>query len=371
MTEASERTFVVAEAGVNHDGSLDQARRLVDVAAEAGADAVKFQTFRAEDLVTTGAPKTEYQQETTGREQSQQAMLRDLEVGPDEHEALRAHCREAGIMFLSSPFDVESARFLVDQLGLDTLKVPSGEITNGPLLLTLARLGTDLIVSTGMSTLGEVERALAVLAYGLVNDPGEGTPGARTFREAYECRSGRERLSERVTVLHCTSEYPAPEESVNLCAMDTLEQAFGLPTGLSDHTTGIAVPLAAAARGASVIEKHFTLDHDLPGPDHAASLEPGMLEAMVSGIRAIESAMGHGRKVPDPVETGNRHAVRKGLVARRAIEAGTTFEPEDLAAKRPAEGVSPMYYWEVVGSVAHRDYAPDDAIVEPIQLREA
>lgn len=363
MSREPGRTLVVAEAGVNHDGSLDQARKLVDAAVEAGADAVKFQTFRAERLVTHRAPKAEYQQGTTDRGKSQMEMLRELEFGPGEHEALLQHCRHAGIDFMSTPFDAGSARFLVEDLGLTTIKVPSGEITNAPFLLVLAGLGTDLVVSTGMSTLGEVELALGVLAFGGLHQGAE-APDFKDLSTAYASKTGKEVLRERVTLLHCTTEYPAPYESVNLRAMGTLRRALGLPVGLSDHTEGIAVPIAATARGAVLVEKHFTLDRNLPGPDHAASLEPDDLKEMVAAIRAVERGLGHGRKVPHEEERKNREVVRRGLVARLPIQEGEAFTEENLAARRPAVGLSPVYYWALLGTRAQRNYGRDEPIRE-------
>lgn len=365
MNKALDRTQVVAEAGVNHNGSIDHARRLIEVAAEAGADAVKFQMFRADRLVTLRAPKAQYQERMTGRGQSQREMLRPLELSRQDHKVLFEHCEKLGIQFLSTPFDSASARYLAIDLGLATLKISSGDITNGPLLLTAARLRKRLILSTGMCTLGEVERALGVVAFGLLQEH-DVVPRLDDFCAAFESEQGRDLLSRHVTLLHCTTEYPAPYETANLRAMDTLRQAFHIPTGLSDHTPGIVVPLAAAARGAAIIEKHFTLDRNLPGPDHAASLEADELRGMIRGIRRVEQSLGTGYKIPCEVERENRPIVRRGLVARRGITKGHEFVPEDLVAKRPSEGLSPMYYWSLLGTAAQRDYAPDDPIRESI-----
>lgn len=353
-------TLVIAEAGVNHNGSLDMALRLIDAAAAAGADAVKFQTFVPEALVSRRAAKAVYQQHTTAADESQLDMLRKLTLGQREHVHLLAHCKVRGIAFMSSPFDVDSARFLVDTLDVATLKLGSGEITNGPLLLALARTGKPLILSTGMSTLPEIEQALAVLALGYIEASAH--PNTASITAAYASEAGRHALRDKVSLLHCTTEYPCPVEDVNLRALDTLRDAFGLVVGYSDHTPGITIAMAAVARGARIIEKHFTLDRNLPGPDHQASLQPDELRAMIDGIRQVERALGHGRKEPAPSELKNRPIARKALVAARPIRAGEVFTVENLTAKRPAEGVSPMQYWDVLGRIASRDYAADEAI---------
>jgi len=361
----SSSVFVIAEAGVNHNGDMERAKALVDAAAEAGADAVKFQTFRADELVTQTAQKAEYQQRTSEATESQHSMLRRLELASDAHEMLLEHCQEQGISFLSTPFDSKSANFLVETCGVDRLKVPSGEITNGPFLLNLTRHGLPIVLSTGMSTLGEVEEALSVLAFGLTRRGGsDEKPSGDAFRSAFSSPEGRHALQKHVTVLHCTTEYPAPFGEINLRAMDTLRHAFGCRVGLSDHSEGIAIPIAATARGASLIEKHFTLDRQLPGPDHAASLEPDELIAMIQSIRQVETALGTGRKTPTDSEIKNRPVARKSLVARRPIAKGEIFTSEMLAAKRPGTGVSPMRYWELLGETAARDYASDEEIDE-------
>ena len=351
---------IIAEAGVNHNGEIEMAHRLIDVAAEAGADAVKFQTFKAGLLATEAAPKADYQNATTGHAESQLAMLKRLELPAAWHRELIDRCRDRGLDFLSTPFDRQSLGFLVDDLDLKTLKMASGEITNGPLLLQASQSGRDIILSTGMSTLQEVEDALAILAFGFT-DPG-GTPGRQAFRAAFASAAGRAALSEKVVILHCTTEYPAPVGDTNLAAMETLRNAFGLPVGLSDHTEGIAIPIAAAALGAQVIEKHFTLDRTLPGPDHKASVEPGELTAMIAGIRAVEAALGDGVKGPKPSEMKNMDIARKSLVALRPISAGEPFSEDNLGAKRPGSGVSPMDYWDWLGKKAPRDFKPDEAL---------
>ena len=355
--------FVIAEAGVNHNGSLDLARELVDVAAEAGADAVKFQTFSAERLVDRHAPKAAYQVRRTGGGESQLEMLRRLELSESDHEVLIAHARARSIAFLSTPFDLPSLRLLTERFGVETIKVPSGEITNGPFLLAIAGVARRVILSTGMSTLAEVEAALEVLAFGFQGAAGV-APGRRAFAASYATDAGRAALRERVSLLHCTSEYPAPAGDVNLRAMDTLAHAFGLPVGYSDHTAGFHIALAAVARGARVLEKHFTLDRTLPGPDHEASLEPLELRAMVGAVREIERALGDGVKRPMPSELDTRSVARRRLVASRAIQAGETLGEENVTCMRPGVGMSPMAFWEVAGRVAARSYAAGEALDE-------
>lgn len=330
------RTLIIAEAGVNHNGDIAVAKRLIEVAAEAGVDMVKFQTFSADRLATSSASKAEYQVQTTYESESQHAMLRRLELSSEMHAALIKHCRQHDIRFFSTGFDVESLDFLVG-LGLDLIKIPSGEITNLPYLRRVAAHGKPVILSTGMASLGDIESALAVLEAGGI---------------------GRE----RITVLHCNTDYPTPMTDVNLRAMCNIGQAFDVAVGYSDHTAGIEVAIAAVALGATVIEKHFTLDRNLSGPDHAASLEPDELKAMVVAIRNIELALGDGIKRPSPSEAKNMPIARKSLVASRPIRAGEAFTAENITAKRPGTGVSPMRWDEVIGRMATRDYAPDELI---------
>lgn len=330
------KTLIIAEAGVNHNGDLALACQLVDVAAEAGADLVKFQTFSADRLVTTYARKADYQNLTTDTGESQHAMIRRLELTHNMHEALIAHCKSRGIQFFSTGFDPESIDLLVE-LGLDRLKIPSGEITNLPYLRHVGRYRMPVILSTGMATLGEIEAALEVLEW------------AGTVRE-------------QMTVLHCNTEYPTPMADVNLRAMLTIRDAFGVEVGYSDHTSGIEVAVAAVALGATVIEKHFTLNRNLPGPDHKSSLEPAELRAMITAIRNIEQALGDGIKRPSPSETKNKPIARKSLVAACAIRAGEFFSETNLAVKRPGTGLSPMRWDEVLGHKASRDFSPDELI---------
>ncbi len=332
----SQRTLVIAEAGVNHNGDLQLANQLVDAAAAAGADVVKFQTFQANQLATERAQQAAYQQQALGETQSQLTMLQQLELKPEQHGQLIQHCQNRGIEFLSTAFDPPSIGLLAS-LQLKRWKIPSGEITNLPYLRQIGAQGQPVILSTGMANLGEIEAALAVLEQA-------GTPRSR------------------VTVLHCTTEYPAPPEEVNLRAMQTIAQAFGVPIGYSDHTAGIAVPIAAVAMGATVIEKHLTLDRNLPGPDHKASLQPDDFAAMVRGIRTIEQALGDGVKQPTPSEKPNLSVVRKSLVAARPIRAGELFTEANLTAKRPGTGISPMQWDAWIGRPASRDFAADELI---------
>lgn len=353
--------YIIAEAGVNHNGSVDMARQLIDVAGEAGADAVKFQTFKADEIASKAAPKAQYQVETTGAE-SQLEMLKRLELDEDAHKELIGHCQKRGIQFLSTAFDFESLNLLAGVFDLPKLKIPSGEITNAPLLLKAASTGKPIILSTGMSTLGEVEAALGILAFGYTR-PDE-KPSILAFQKAFGSEAGQRALKENVALLHCTTEYPAPFSDVNLQAMNTLHAAFGLPVGLSDHTVGIAVPVAAVARGAVIIEKHFTLDRSLPGPDHKASLEPDELKTMVQSIRHVEEALGLAVKVPAVSELKNRDIARKSLVAARDIKQGELFTEENLAIKRPGNGTSPLFYWDLLGKAAGKDYERDETVSE-------
>lgn len=328
--------LVIAEAGVNHNGDMRLARGLVDAAAAAGADYVKFQTFHAEALAAASAGKAEYQARATGAEESQRDMLRRLELSPEMHEELLRHCAARGIRFLSSAFDAE-ALDLLDKLGVDRVKIPSGELTNLPYLRRAAALGRPIILSSGMATMDEIHAALDALE-----------------------RAGAGRAA--ITVLHCTTEYPAPMEGVNLRAMQAIAEEFGVAVGYSDHTVGTEVAIAAVALGAVVIEKHLTLDRALPGPDHAASLEPGELREMIAAIRNVECALGRAVKAPTPAESSNARVARKSLVALRAIRAGETFTAENLGAKRPGTGISPMRWDEVIGTKAVRDFAADELV---------
>lgn len=355
-------TYIIAEAGVNHNGSLSMAIELVNAASEAGANAVKFQTFKASNIVTKSAPKAGYQELNTDTVESQYEMLKKLELSAEDHQILIDHCNKMNIDFLSTPFDLESVDLLVQTLGLTVLKLPSGEITNAPLILKAAQSGASIILSTGMSTIGEVETALGVLAFGFIKGNSARQPSLAAFQEAYISVEGQKLLQERVTILHCTTEYPAPYEDVNLLVMDTLQHTFQLPIGYSDHTEGIAITIAAVARGAKVVEKHFTLDRTLPGPDHQASLEPNELELMVQSIRQVEKALGHPRKSPVPSELNNRVVARKSIVAAKAIAQGEQFTEHNLTVKRPGDGVLPIYFWDYIGKTATQNYSVDDKV---------
>lgn len=329
-------TYIIAEAGVNHNGSLELAKRLIDLAKQAGADAVKFQTFKADKLVSKSAEKANYQKKTTAAEESQYEMIKKLELNRAAHLELIAYCKTAEIEFLSTPFDHDSIK-LLDELGLVTYKIPSGEITNLPYLRHIGSLNKQVILSTGMANLGEVEAAIEVLT-----------------------QAGTKRTN--ISILHANTEYPTPMQDVNLKAMQTLGQTFDLPYGYSDHTPGIEVPIAAVALGARIIEKHFTLDKTMEGPDHKASLEPDELVAMVSAIRNIELALGSPIKQPSPSEAKNKAIARKSLVAKTSIKQGEIFTEANLITKRPGTGISPMRWDEFIGTSAQRDYKEDELI---------
>lgn len=358
--KSSNYVYIIAEAGVNHNGSLEMAIELIDVAVNAGADAVKFQTFKTEKSISKNAPKADYQIKNTKMEETQYEMVQKLELDEFAHQTLVDYCKQRKIDFLSTPFDIESIELLVNKFQVTRLKIASGEITNAPLLLKAAYSGKPIILSTGMSTLGEIEEALGVLAYGYLNSSEK--PSIKAFRNAYYTREGQKALYNKVTLLHCTTEYPALFEDVNLRVMDTLKTAFGLPVGYSDHTEGIAVPIAAVAMGAVVVEKHFTLDKNLPGPDHKASLEPYELKEMVRSIRQVEKALGSSHKLPSPAELKNRDIARKSLVAAKNIKPGDIFSDDNLSVKRPGTGISPMFYWDYLNKMAKKEYKQDEVI---------
>ena len=327
------RTLIIAEAGVNHNGSLKMAKQLVDAAKNCGADIVKFQTAKLDSLVSKSAHMAEYQKRNTGVEESQKDMLSKLLLNFDDFIELALYCKEVGIKFLSTPFDIESIHFLNEMQ--DIWKVPSGEITNYPYLVEIAKTRKKVILSTGMAELDEIQAAIDVL---------------------------KENGTTDITILHCTTEYPAPIKDVNLNVMQTLSDEFGYPVGYSDHTQGIEVDLAAVALGATIIEKHFTLDQSLPGPDHKASLEPYELKAMVDGIRKIEIALGSNEKKPSEVELKNRLVARKSIVAKKVIKAGDELTEDNITTKRPGSGINPMRWNEVVGTKAVRDFEEDELI---------
>jgi len=333
----SEKVFIIAEAGVNHNGSIDMAKKLIDVAAEAGADAVKFQTFKTDKTVSRKAQKADYQKNTTDAGETQYDMVKKLELDVSTHKELMSYCLEKNIMFLSTPFDHDSID-LLDELGLKIFKIPSGEITNLPYLRHIGKLNKEIIMSTGMADIGEIEDALDILV-----------------------NAGTDKNN--ITVLHCNTEYPTPMTDVNLRAMQTIANTFKISrTGYSDHTLGIEVPVAAVALGAKVIEKHFTLDKTLPGPDHQASLEPQELKLMIESIRNIEKALGDGIKKPSKSETPNKTIVRKSIVAKKAIKKGEILNEENLTIKRPGNGISPMRWDEIIGTIAQKDYEEDELL---------
>lgn len=328
------KVFIIAEAGVNHNGSLKIAKKLVDKAVDAGVDAIKFQTFKTENIVCKYAEKAEYQKVVSDEDENQYEMLKSLEMTPEMHEEILCYCEKKGIIFLSTPFDLDSIEYL-DRLGVSIMKIPSGEITNYPYLKKIGQIGKPVILSTGMSELKEVEAAVRVL-----HDNG----------------------AEDITVLHCNTEYPTPYEDVNLKAMIGLKEKLNLKVGYSDHTLGIEIPIAAVAMGATIIEKHFTLDRNMAGPDHKASLEPEELKAMVESIRNVENALGTGVKEPSESEKKNIIIARKSIVAKKKINKGEIFTESNLTAKRPGNGISPMYWEEVMGKCAKRKFDIDELI---------
>ena len=328
--------FIIAEAGVNHNGSIELAKKLIDVASESGADAVKFQTFKAENLVSRNAQKADYQKQTTDKTESQFDMIKKLELDLDTHKELMAYCKTKNIMFLSTPFDHDSIELLND-LGLEIFKIPSGEITNLPYLRHIVKLNKKVILSTGMADIGEIEDALDILI------------NAGTKKE-------------NIIVLHANTMYPTPVEDVNLKAMVTIGNTFDIAYGYSDHTLGIEVDIAAVAMGACCIEKHFTLDCTMEGPDHKASLEPDELKAMVKAIRNIELALGSSVKKPSKSEIPNMQIARKSIVAKVDIKKGEIFSADNLTIKRPGNGINPMRWYEIVGTISTKDYKEDELI---------
>ena len=357
----SEKVYIIAEAGVNHNGQRDLAFALVDAAALAGADAVKFQTFDAGKLASKCAPKAQYQKLTTDAGESQLAMLKKLELPREWHVDLQRYARGKGVEFLSTAFDTDSLAFLVE-LAMPVFKVPSGELTNGPLLWQFARTRKPLILSTGMATLSEVEQGLAIVAHALNSDTEPSDMNA--IWRGWSKAEFRHSLRGHVTLLHCTTQYPTPLDEVNLRGMDTLSSAFGLAVGYSDHTEGILIPVAAAARGATVLEKHFTLDRSLPGPDHKASLEPGELTQMVAYVRALQVALGDGSKSPQASEWDTRQVARQQVVAARDIAAGAILTRLDLTTARSGRGLPPTSLWALVGRKSDCGYAAGE-IIEP------
>tara|TARA_B100000925_G_scaffold282956_1_gene256347 strand:- start:5059 stop:6132 length:1074 start_codon:yes stop_codon:yes gene_type:complete len=355
----NKKAFIVAEAGVNHNGSISKAMDLIDVAAYSGADAVKFQTFKAENFVTKRADMAKYQKKNTQKKESQFQMLKNLELNYKDYFKIKKRCKQKKIKFLSTAFDQESLNFLVKKLKLDELKIPSGEITNGPYLLSHAKLKKKMIVSTGMSNMNEIETSLGVIAFGLLKKK---WPSLSNFRAAYRSAEGKRVLYKYVTLLHCTSNYPADLDEINLNAMIEMKKKFKLPVGYSDHSKGVLVSIAACAMGATYIEKHFTLDKKLSGPDHLASLEPDELKLMIDTIRNIEIVKGKNIKQPQKSEIMNQKIARRSIVALRKIKKGEVFNEKNIGIKRPATGKNPMEYWNLIGKFSKKYYDMDDNI---------
>lgn len=357
--------FIIAEAGVNHNGSLELAKSLVDVAVQAGADAVKFQTFRTELCITKNARRANYQKKE-GESNSQYELVKALELSEIEFQVLSEYCNKKNITFLSTGFDLPSLNFLDEVLDIPIIKIPSGDILNGPLLLRAARAKKPILLSTGMCDLGDIENALSVLAFGLLGRSDKNA-NLSNFKDCFYSDGGQNILRKFVTLLHCTTEYPVPLEDVNLRALHTLSKSFCLPIGFSDHSLGIHMPLGAVALGASVIEKHFTLDQSLSGPDHRASLSPRQLNEMVSNIRDFEKSMGDGMKYPRKSERSNIEIARKYLVCSHPIASGEIFTMDNLIAKRSSRGISPIYIWDLLGKKANKEYLEGDVIEYPIE----
>ena len=354
-------TFIIAEAGVNHNGSMDLARSLVDAAVAAKADAVKFQSFVATSIVTANAKKADYQIVQTGGQESQLEMLQRLELSQSQQHELFKYCRTRDIAFLSTPFDIQSLKFLVDDIGLSLIKVGSGELTNAPFLLEVARSAKQIILSTGMSTIDEIELALGVIAFGLSSEKTL-KPTTNACSKALESDAGKKAINQCVTLLHCTTDYPTAPLDVNLQAMRTLREKFNCRVGLSDHSVGTHISVGAVAMGATVIEKHLTTSRNLEGPDHKASLEPQEFKILVENIRDIEKALGSSEKNPTATEIKSRQVARRSIVASRRIKSGETFTTENIVVKRPGTGQSPFKYWDLLGTKSQRDIAENELI---------
>ena len=355
-------TYIIAEAGVNHNGSLEMAKALAKVAKEAGANAVKYQTFRAENLVTIDAKQADYQIDNLGAATSQYEMLKQLELSFDEFRQLQAYCKSIHIEFLSTAFDVESLHFLVEDLQIQTLKVPSGELTNYPLLVEMAAYRLPLIISTGMATIEEIDEALSFIAYRLCHE--EMTADIEVIQTFYETEEAKRALEQYVTLLHCTTAYPTPIDDVNLLSIDAMATHFQLPIGFSDHSEGILASIGAIAKGATVVEKHFTLSKALEGPDHVASLGPEELKQLIHHIRVMERLLGKKIKSPTPEELMNKEAARKSLVAKKTIQQGDRFTEQNVTVKRPGTGMEPKQYWQLLGKHATKTYEKDELLNE-------
>ena len=357
----AKKTFIIAEAGVNHNGSMKLAHELVDAAISAGADAVKFQSFIASAIVTADANKAEYQIINTGSSESQLKMLQDLELSHQQQRELYEYCQGHGIQFLSTPFDSASLDFLTADLGLTTIKVGSGELTNAPFLLEVAQSAEKIILSTGMSTIDEVTEAISVIAFAMTSSTGA-RPSKTSMTAAFESPEGKKAINERVTLLHCTTDYPTKPEDVNLKAMLTLGDKFKCQIGFSDHSVGVHLAVAAVAMGATIIEKHLTTSRALTGPDHKASLEPNEFKNLVHQIRELENALGSGEKAPTKVEIQNKKIARRSIVAAKQIKIGEVFTKDNIVIKRPGTGRSPIEYWSLLDTKATRDIAENEII---------
>jgi N-acetylneuraminate synthase len=354
------RTLIIAEAGVNHNGSIEMAFKLIEAAATAGADYVKFQTFKAEEISVKNTPMARYQSKQVKEHNNQYDMLKSLELDSVMHKRLFDHCKKYNIKFLSTPFDPLSLKYLCSELNVEIIKIPSGEITNPFLLLEAGKSGKPIILSTGMATLADIEMALGAIAFASLEV--DSAPTTEAFRFAFASAEGQKHIRQKITLLHCTTEYPTRFEDVNLRAIATLNAAFGVPAGLSDHTNGVAIPIAAVARGAAVIEKHFTLDRNLPGPDHAASLEPNELKNMISSVRQVELAIGNGQKIPVKAELENAKVAKRSLVAAKNIKKGELFTEANIKVARPGSGITAMNYWNTVGLKSTGNFAEGDLI---------
>lgn len=355
--------YIIAEAGVNHNGSVEIAKKLIEEAYKAGADAIKFQTYKTENLVSFDSPKAEYQTNNLKqKEETQYEMLKRYELDYDSFLSLNSYCDELGIDFLSTPFDISSLEFLIKKTNMKKIKISSGDINNIPLLLNAAKSGKEIILSTGISTLGEIETALSVIAYGYIEEK-ESIGSLEDVQEVYFSEPGQFVLKEKVSLLHCTSEYPAPFDEVNLNVLQTFKNCYGLNVGYSDHTEGIEIAIAAVALGAKIIEKHFTFDKEATGPDHKASIGSIELEEMVKSIRHVSQAMGSSRKIPTKAELKNKRIVRKSIVAAKKINNGERFTSDNITIKRPGTGRPPGDLWKIIGRKADRSYKKDDIIV--------
>jgi N-acetylneuraminate synthase len=354
--------FIIAEIGVNHNGDTQIAKNLILAAKKAGADAVKFQTFRASELVTKTAAKAQYQKETTSANESQLAMLEKLELSHQQHVELYDFCQQQQVTFLSTPFDFPSVKFLTQELGLKRLKISSGDLTNAPMLLACAQTGCQIIISTGMATMTDIEQALGVLAFGYLSPKLKSDIKAQDFVKAYHSKEGQALLKKNICILHCTTDYPAQFSDINLNVLDSYQAQFNLPVGYSDHSLGTLVSVTAVAKGASIIEKHITLDKTMSGPDHRASIEPDEFALLVSSIRDVETILGHAEKAPTLAEQKNMPIARKSLVASMDIKQGEHFSENNVAIKRPGSGRSPIDYWRVLNQKAHKDYQVGDLL---------